>query len=158
MLFTDGAANNVPGFFDVAPGTANGLATSDFPNNFPDPDNMTRDDPAFNGLYNTETGARTNNVGGNYLWSSAYTHPSVPYLPLASAHVHGRAGTPTSFPFETPLLTVNGAPQSAVRGLRNFDVGAGRYPADIWNTNNAARNLVENRSGICTLGAPRSCL
>ena len=29
VRFTDGAANNVPGFFDVAPGTANGLATSD---------------------------------------------------------------------------------------------------------------------------------
>ena len=33
------------------------------------------------------------------------------------------------------------APQSAVRGLRNWD-GTG-FPADVFNTNNAARNLVE---------------
>jgi NAD(P)-dependent dehydrogenase (short-subunit alcohol dehydrogenase family) len=40
-------------------------------------------------------------------------------------------------------LRVNGAVQSAVRGLRNKDLATGRYPADVWNTNNAARNVLE---------------
>jgi len=38
---------------------------------------------------------------------------------------------------------VDGMPQSATRGLRNFDAGAGKYPAEVYNINNAARNLVE---------------
>jgi hypothetical protein len=59
-----------------------------------------------------------------------------------STHANGRsAGRTTQFPLQTAALTVNGAAQSAVRGLRNPN--AGRFPADIWNTNNAARNLVE---------------
>ena len=143
VLFTDGAANTVPGFFDVSPATALGLSTSDFPNNVPDPDNMTRNRPAFNGLYDTETGVRGPSFGRNVRWWSTFTHPQARYLPLASAHMHGRSGAPTSFPLETNMLTVDGATQSAVRGLRNFDPGVGRYPADVWNTNNAARNLVE---------------
>jgi hypothetical protein len=36
---------------------------------------------------------------------------------------------------------VNGAAQNTRRGLRNLT--AGKYPADVWNTNNAARNLLE---------------
>jgi hypothetical protein len=40
-------------------------------------------------------------------------------------------------------LTVNGASQSAVRPLRNWNAGAGRFPAEVFNINNAARNLVE---------------
>ena len=143
VLFTDGAANNVPGIYDAAPATAKGLATSDFPDNSPDPDNMTRNSPYFNGLFDTESGNQNPSVSGTYQWDSTYTHPSVPYLPLLSFHAHGRAGTPTAFPLETGALRVNGAPQIAVRGLRNWDATAGRYPADIWNTNNAARNLVE---------------
>jgi len=44
---------------------------------------------------------------------------------------------------------VNGTPQNSVtrRGLRNQNGPAGpfanRYPADVWNTNNAARNVLE---------------
>ena len=143
VLFTDGAANNVPGLYDAAPGLARGLATSDFPDNSPDPDNMTRDRPYFNGLFDTETGNQSPSVSGNYMWDSTYTHPSVPYLPLMSFHAHTRSSIPTAFPLDTGALRVNGAPQIAVRGLRNWDATAGRYPADIWNTNNAARNLVE---------------
>jgi hypothetical protein len=33
--------------------------------------------------------------------------------------------------------------QSATRGLRDFDTGAGKYPAQVHNINNASRNLVE---------------
>ena len=44
---------------------------------------------------------------------------------------------------------VNGVAQNSVtrRGLRNQNLVAGpflnRYPADVWNTNNAARNVLE---------------
>ena len=34
-------------------------------------------------------------------------------------------------------------PQSSTRGLRNFDTAAAKYPAEVYNINNAARNLVE---------------
>ena len=40
-------------------------------------------------------------------------------------------------------LKVDGSAQSSVRGLRNVNVGTGRYPAEVFNVNNAARNLVE---------------
>ena len=144
VLFTDGAANNVPGIYDISPGSAKGLATSDFPKNNPDPDNMTRDNPAFNGLYDTNTEVRNPSFGQNVAWNSLFTHPGVPYLPPTSFHANTRSwGIPTAFPLETGSLTVGGAAQDAVRGLRNFDIGAGLYPADVFNTNNAARNLVE---------------
>jgi hypothetical protein len=38
---------------------------------------------------------------------------------------------------------VNGAPQSSVRPLRDWNAGAGRYPAEVFNINNAARNILE---------------
>ena len=38
---------------------------------------------------------------------------------------------------------VNGMPQNSRRPLRNFNAGANRFPAEVWNINNAARNLVE---------------
>ena len=38
---------------------------------------------------------------------------------------------------------MDGLPQSSTRGLRNFDAAAGKYPAEVFNINNAARNLVE---------------
>ena len=41
------------------------------------------------------------------------------------------------------MLTVNGVPQSTRRGLRQFNTTQGKYPAQIFNINNAARNLVE---------------
>ena len=40
---------------------------------------------------------------------------------------------------------VNGVPQNSVtrRRLRNQNPATLRYPADVWNTNNAARNVLE---------------
>jgi hypothetical protein len=38
---------------------------------------------------------------------------------------------------------VNGVAQSTRRGLRHWNAAAGRFPAQIFNINNAARNLVE---------------
>ena len=61
-----------------------------------------------------------------------------------SAHTHHRSsGIPTSFPLQTSALTVNGTPQDQTRPLRNKNLANNRYPAEVWNINNAARNLLE---------------
>ena len=65
-------------------------------------------------------------------------------MPPASFHLEHRSGAiPTTFPFQTNALTVNGVAQSTARGLRQFNAAQNRYPAQIFNVNNAARNLVE---------------
>jgi hypothetical protein len=65
-------------------------------------------------------------------------------MPATTLHTHHRSsGIPTSFPLQTNTLMVNGATQMSRRGLRNFNVAAGKYPADVWNINNAARNALE---------------
>jgi Flp pilus assembly protein TadG len=144
VLFTDGASNSVPGFYDVSPGTAKGLRTYDFPKNLPDPDNQTWDNPTIAGLYDTETGAAGPSYSLTVPWNSTSTHPSLRLLPAQSAHTHRRSvGIPTAFPLQTAALTVNGTPQSTIRGLRDRDVATGRYPAQVFNINNAARNLLE---------------
>jgi hypothetical protein len=146
VLFTDGASNSVPGFYDPAPGTARGLRTYDFPKNAPDPDNQTHNAPTIQGLYDTETGAISN---PQYSltppnWNSNNTIAAVQWLPLVSAHTHHRsAGIPVSFPLQSNALTVRGQAQSAIRGLRQQNLATGRYPAQIFNINNAARNLLE---------------
>jgi hypothetical protein len=144
VLFTDGASNSVPGIYDAS-GTSKGLRTFDFPKNLPDPDGQTWNNPRIQGLYDTQTGAQTG--GYNQLvanWNDTTTAPGMPYLPLTSTmSQHRSAGIPVSFPFQTAALTVNGSTQSSVRGLRNWNAGAGRYPAEVFNINNAARNLLE---------------
>ena len=63
-------------------------------------------------------------------------------MPLQSAHTHHRSGgIPTTFPWQVNTLLVDGLPQNGTRGLR--DAVGGRFPSQIWNLNNAARNLVE---------------
>jgi hypothetical protein len=69
-------------------------------------------------------------------------------MPVQSFHSQRRSsGMPSSFPLQSGAITVNGVSQSnpvpAGRGLRNFNAAMGRYPADVWNLNNASRNLVE---------------
>ena len=66
----------------------------------------------------------------------------------AAAHDHPLAliaapGIPTTFPLQSATLKVNGAAQNTVRGLRHKNGGTGKYPAEIFNINNAARNLLE---------------
>ena len=145
VLFTDGAANTFSGTFDVnGSPLVSGLATSDFPKNSPDPDNMTSDTPAFAGMYHPETDTRSPSFVTTQPWNSAYTFTEVPYLPGTSFHAFGCSpGIRTDFPLATATITVNGVPQENVRGLRNWDAVQGAFPADIWNTNNSARNLVE---------------
>jgi hypothetical protein len=144
VLFTDGASNSVPGDYPAAAGVSKGLRTFDFPKNLPDPDSQTWASPNIVGMFDTDTGAQAPAYSVTLPWNSPATLAQVPFLPLTSWHSHHRsAGIPTSFPLQTAALTVNGAAQSARRGLRNWNAGAGRFPAEVFNINNAARNLVE---------------
>ena len=146
VLFTDGASNSVPGNYPAQPGVARGLRTYDFPKNLPDPDGQTWNNPQITGLYDTDSGAVSSPSYGVTVanWNDPTTLAAVPYLPAASWHNHRRsAGIPTSFPLQTAALNVNGVPQSTKRGLRHWNAGAARYPAEVFNINNAARNLLE---------------
>jgi len=147
VLFTDGASNSVPGDYGTGPGV--GLRTYDFPQNACDTHSQTWNSPHITGLYDTQTGANSVGIDTTVPWDSTNTpftaNPAWPkYLPLASAHTHHRSvGIPTSFPLQTASLNVDGVPQSSTRGLRDFDTTAGKYPDEVHNINNAARNLVE---------------
>jgi Flp pilus assembly protein TadG len=149
VLFSDGAPNGVPGIYDAMPGSAQSLITSDFPLHSPDPGNHTTDRPILAGLY--DTGKLTDSLEYGLQparWDATTTLASqnsgLQYLPQQSFHGHRRsAGIPSSFPLQSAGLTVNGVSQSTKRGLRNLNTSKNRYPADVWNTNNAARNLVE---------------
>ncbi len=145
VLFTDGATNSVPANYTEAPGLGRALRTWDFPDNGADPDNQTHANPRIDGLYNTATGNTANPyVSIAVPWNSTSTDPSVPLLPLTGWQAnHRSAGIPTTFPLQTAALRVNGAPQNAVRGLRHLDGATGRYPTEVFNINNAARNLIE---------------
>ena len=156
VLFTDGASNSVPGFYDSAT-VAKGLRTFDFPQNAGDTNGQTWNNPQLSGLYDTETGAQSPSFGVPISpWDSTTVPPALPaaggipaaarLLPVGnvSAHTHHRSpGIPTSFPLQTGALMVDGVPQNMTRGLRNGVGTPIRYPSQIWNVNNAARNLVE---------------
>jgi Flp pilus assembly protein TadG len=141
VLFTDGASNGIPANFNGV-GTRS-LRTWDFPKNGNDPDNQTWDSPHIDGLYDTETGVANPSYSLTVPWDSTTTLSQVPWLPLQTAHPHNRGGAPTSFPLQSHALTVNGVPQDVARRLRNQDLATGKYPADVWNINNAARNVLE---------------
>jgi hypothetical protein len=153
VLFTDGASNSVPGFYDSTT-VAKGLRTYDFPKNLPDPDGQTWNNPQINGLYDTDSGNQTSfpSVTVDVTnWNSAASKvtladPSVQYLPVGtrSAHTHHRSsGIPTFFPLQVSTLTVNKTRQDMMRPLRNKNLTNNRFPAEVWNINNAARNLLE---------------
>ena len=146
VLFTDGASNGVPGAYDASPGTAKSFRTWDFPKNLPDPDNQTHDAPHIDGLYDTGTGEPEPRVHADAAQLELDADDSaggvsaahdVAFAPSAAASI------PTSFPLQTAALNVNGAPQNVRRGLRNMNGATGRYPADVFNVNNAARNVLE---------------
>jgi hypothetical protein len=150
VLFTDGASNGVPASYDIVPGTARTLRTWDFPKRLPDPDNQTHDDPHIDGLYDSSTGVAppyaysvTPLNWNNYDLASII--PQVPSMPATSWHTNHRSpGIPTQFPLLNNALTVNGVPQGTKRPLRHQGLyNPGRFPAEVFNINNAARNLVE---------------
>ena len=156
VLFTDGSANGVPGNWDGT-GISKSVSTSDFPRRLPDPDNITTNTPGIQGLYDAETGNQSptltmcgktytgttvDRVGNSCPPSGGLTAMS--WLPLASLHSHHRSGgIPTTFPFQTNALTVDGTSQSTARGLMDFNAGTGRFPAHARNIRSAATNLVE---------------
>ena len=144
VLFTDGASNSVPGDYPLAAGQPRALRTWDFPDNGADPDNQTHANPHIDGLYHTETGAASPAVTLTTAWNSTQVIPTVPLLPVTSKHFfHRSAGIPDNFPLQTNALKVDGQPQNVRRGLRNFNAAQGKYPAEVWNINNSARNLIE---------------
>jgi len=143
VLFTDGASNGVPGNYDGS-GFAKSLRTYDFPKNAIDPDGQTWDSPEIVGLFDTQSGIQNASYSVTVPWNSTTTLAAVPLLPLATWQTHYRsAGIPTSFPLETASLTVNGVAQNVARPLRHQDIPSGRYAAEVFNINNAARNVLE---------------
>jgi Flp pilus assembly protein TadG len=154
VLFTDGASNGVPASWDANPGTARSLRTWDFPKFLPDPDGQTWDQPHIDGLYDTATGSnsgyaysKTPSNWNNYAPTDILPAGQAPSMPanMMSWHTHHRSsGIPTAFPLVTNALTVNGVAQGTKRPMRHLGLyNAGRYPAEVFNINNAARNLVE---------------
>jgi Flp pilus assembly protein TadG len=159
VLFTDGASNSVPGNYDAAPGQGRALRTYDFPEVPPDPDNQTHDNPTIAGLFPTNSASSTPTPGTNvnvtpFNWSNRCQAAAdfldkncssiAPYLPLTSYHAyHKSSGIPTSFQLFSNTLMVNGTVQSTARPLHDKNLATNRYTADVWNINNAARNLVE---------------
>jgi Flp pilus assembly protein TadG len=156
VLFTDGSANGVPGDWDGT-GISKSVSTSDFPRRLPDPDNITTNTPGIQGLYDAENGNQNPTLtmcGMNYAGTAvdrvgnacppAGAFTAMSWLPLASLHTHHRsAGIPTTFPFQTNALDVDGTAQSTARGLMDWNAGVGRFPAHARNIRNAATNLVE---------------
>jgi Flp pilus assembly protein TadG len=144
VLFTDGASNSVPGDYPAAAGQPRSLRTWDFPDNGADPDNQTHANPHIDGLYHSETGAANPAYTLTTAWNSTQVIPQVPFLPVKSKHFfHRSGGIPDSFDLQTNAIKVDGQPQNVRRGLRNFNAAQGKYPAEVWNINNAARNLLE---------------
>ncbi len=164
VLFTDGASNSVPGIW-AGSTQSRGYRTWDFPDNGADPDSQTHASPPMDGTYDTThntTGANPtmgyptttqsafypttncNTVSPSGCWSSNQVNPRVPWMPVDAFIANARSGgMPNNFPFQSNTLLVAGASQQSRRGLRNFNAAQNRWPADIWNVNNAARNLVE---------------
>jgi Flp pilus assembly protein TadG len=150
VLFTDGASNSVPGAYDSTT-VAKGLRTYDFPKNAGDTNSQTWDYPHVSGLYDTQSGTATapnafDLSTTTILWNAHTVFPGLPTvaqtLPSMSFHSHHRSsGIPTAFPLQTNALKVDGVPQDMTRGLR--DPTGGQYPSQVWNINNAARNLIE---------------
>jgi Flp pilus assembly protein TadG len=165
VLFTDGASNSVPANWDGS-GLSKALRTYDFPHDPSETAGQTHDSPHITGIYNTNNatqGALTTSSSPSapapgpvdlwQPWDTQWTtvRPTTPgtglplylqWMPATSLHSNRRSiGIPTTFPLQTNALTVNGIPQSTARGLR--DLTAGKYPSQIYNINNAARNLVE---------------
>jgi len=102
------------------------------------------------GLADTQAGTLSPSWSSSSIaWNSTTVPAGVPAaqrsMPVGSAHTHHRSpGIPTTFPWQSNSLTVNGVPQNVARGLRNLGaLSPGLYPSQIWNVNNAARNLVE---------------
>jgi hypothetical protein len=147
VLFTDGVSNSVPSIWADGSGIGEGLRTYDFPLNAGDTHGQTWNFPHIVGMFDTDKG-----TGLVFDQPTAWNDQTLPvvglpayaqYLPAQSTHTHHRSGgIPTHFPLATNLLTVDGVAQDKARKLR--DCNATGCPSEVWNINNAARNLVES--------------
>ena len=128
------------------PGTSRALRTWDFPKNYPDPDGQTWDNPQIDGLYDPLTGAANPAVS----LRPAIGTTTAEHHRLRSgtaAHVQSLARSELGDPDDVSAGVAHAEGerrfQNTVRGLRHKNGGTGRYPAEIFNINNAARNILE---------------
>jgi len=157
VLFTDGTPNGIAGNFQwrTGPSSYTGDLNS---NDFPSVGSGTTNTPSLFGLatqdcssgppphcsYNPLIGASGSWTSTG--WNSTGVSSDVPWLPAGATSTHSNhrsSGIPTSFPLVSSTLKVNGVTQSTARNLRNYNAASAKYPADIHNVNNAARNLLE---------------
>jgi Flp pilus assembly protein TadG len=149
ILFTDGTPNGTPGYYQYKGGTSyyREVNTDDFPS----AGGTSTNNPSVRGLTPEDCTSGPNCaysplIGTNGSWTpGSYTSttpcPDILWLPATSYHQnHHPSGILYQFPFSSSSLTVNGVAQSTARPLTT---SAGRYPANIPNLNNAARNLLE---------------
>ena len=127
VLFTDGASNGVPPTTDGAVSrsrSARGTSRSASRSRRPDVGPA----PYRRAVRHADRRANPG-VSADAAVELAFDVAPYPLMPVQTWHTHHRsAGIPTQFPLQTAALTVNGAAQTASRGLRNQDAGAGRYP------------------------------
>ncbi len=141
VLFTDGCSNSVPGIYNPgSAGTSRGLRTYDFPDNGADPDSQTHLRPNIEGLYPTDP-----HNGCRQPWRCTELQRTGQPGLAKHASASWRAVDARQFaivPLGAPELrafrrisrcrslpsTVNGVPQNAARGLRNFNAGAEQVP------------------------------
>ncbi len=144
VLFTDGCTNSVPGRYDYNTNASLGLRTYDFPKRAND-NGQTWDNPQIVGLFDTSTGTRVANYGitvGYWSDPTVITAPdnkaaNMPN-PLVSYHgVPRSSGLPNNFPLYDATMPYQRLLRNLGQNLPN------RYPADVWNVNNSARNLLE---------------
>ena len=162
VLFTDGASNSVPANWDGS-GVAKSIRTYDFPHILTETAGQTHDSPHITGAYNPGSATQgpldppgpVNPIDTWQPWNTRWTTvpPTTPgtgvpawaqWMPATSLHNTRRSpGIPFTFPLQTNALNVDGVAQSSAsrRGLR--DLTGAQYPSQIFNINNAARNLVE---------------
>jgi Flp pilus assembly protein TadG len=153
VLFTDGTPNGVPGTFQWRTGPTTYVRELNT-NDFPSVGGNTTNNPSLFGLSYQDCSSGTpphcsdNPTMSAFStgWNSTTVSSDVPWLPAGATSTHANqrsSGMPTSFPLQSATLRVNGVVQSTARDLRNYDSGSGKYPAEIHNVNNAARNLLE---------------
>jgi Flp pilus assembly protein TadG len=139
VLFTDGSPNGVPGNWNSS-GTARSVMTADFPDRGVP---LTFNTPIIGGFFHPQNGTGSS-WSQSYNWRTGGPNSNAQWMPPTSWHAFGRSsGRRTTFPLQSPDLRVNGVRQSTARGLINYNSSQGKYPASVWNINNAARNLVE---------------
>ena len=124
VLFTDGASNSVPGFYDSLV-IAKAMRTYDFPQNPGDTNGQTWNNPQITGFYDTDTGATraptsgsTSYFPGTMLDSAdgvACGRPVAPCDERPHASSKRRASR-RRFPCKTNALMVDGVPQDVARG------------------------------------------